>query len=161
MRLVFGALLLAGPAWGVQAAEYPVKPIVLVVAGPPGGGTDAIARILSAELSQSLGQSVVVSNRAGASGAIGSTAVAQLDPDLACTTEDFIQAYYPQDTSIALVQAHVSQHEATVTVEFGNYNEPFFDPFIGQERFELSATEAGQWHITEAPWPVYDCAGTL
>ncbi len=87
------------------------------------------------------------------------TAVAQLDPSLECSPEHFIQAYYPQDTAIGLVQAHISQHEATVTVEFGNYGEPFLDPFIGQERFELVLTDQ-QWRIAGAPWPVYECAGT-
>lgn len=87
------------------------------------------------------------------------TAITMVDPNLNCTTEDYTQSYYPQDTAIALVQAHISQHEATVTVEFGSYNEPFFEPFIGQEQFELTPTDAGQWHITGNPWPVYQCAG--
>ena len=88
-------------------------------------------------------------------------AITHLDPALECTTDHFVQAYYPQDTSIALVQAHITQNQATVTVELGSYSEPFFDPFIGQERFELVTTADDTWQITGAPWPVYDCVGTL
>lgn len=58
------------------AADYPAKPVLLVVAGPPAGGTDSIARILSHEVSQTLGQSMVVENKAGASGIIGTKHVA-------------------------------------------------------------------------------------
>lgn len=59
-----------------QASDYPSRPVTLVVAGPPAGGTDAIARIISSDLSQALGKSVVVENRAGAGGIIGTKAVA-------------------------------------------------------------------------------------
>lgn len=61
--------------------EYPNKPIRMIVAYPPGGGTDALARLVGAELSKELGQSVVVINRGGASGAIGTQAAARADPD--------------------------------------------------------------------------------
>lgn len=62
------ALMFGTSAHTADAADYPVMPIRLVVAGPPAGGTDSIARIISAELSQSLGQSIIVENRAGAGG---------------------------------------------------------------------------------------------
>ncbi len=52
-------------------AAFPNRPITLIVAGPPAGGTDGIARILAAELTTLLGQSVIVENRAGAGGIIG------------------------------------------------------------------------------------------
>jgi tripartite-type tricarboxylate transporter receptor subunit TctC len=61
--------------------RYPVKPIVLVVAGAASGGTDSLARILAHDLSQSLGQSVIVENRAGAGGLIGAKHVANAAPD--------------------------------------------------------------------------------
>ena len=78
--LAFAWMLLAspGPAF---ASDYPSRPVMLVVAGPPAGGTDAIARIISSDLSQSLGKSVVVENRAGAGGIIGTKAVAGAVPN--------------------------------------------------------------------------------
>lgn len=79
--LVCGALVFAACAHTAEAADYPVRSVVLVVAGPPAGGTDSIARIIAAELSQSLGQSMIVENRAGASGIIGTKAVASAAPD--------------------------------------------------------------------------------
>src|SRR5256885_14470056 len=66
--------LLAGPA---QAQTYPHKPVTIVVAYPAGGDTDALARLLGEKLSARIGQSVLVDNRAGASGTIGSSFVAK------------------------------------------------------------------------------------
>ena len=76
-------LLLAGLAnpLGVNAQEYPNRPIRFVVPFPPGGATDVMARTLAARLHESLGQPVVVENRAGAAGAIGSEAVAKAPAD--------------------------------------------------------------------------------
>jgi len=64
-----------------QAQSWPSKPIKMIVGYPPGGGADVIARILAERLTRSLGQQVVVENRAGASGTIGTTAVVRADPD--------------------------------------------------------------------------------
>lgn len=87
-------------------------------------------------------------------------AITHLDPDLACTPEDFAQAYYPQDTAMSLLQAHIGPDNATVAVEFGSYSEAFSDPFIGREQFELIPHETDGWLITGSPWPLYSCAGT-
>jgi len=65
----------------VRAQSFPSKAITLVVPYPAGGPTDAIARFVAQDLSASIGQSVVVDNRAGASGAVGTRAVARADPD--------------------------------------------------------------------------------
>ncbi len=65
-----------------QAQEWaPSRPIKMVVPYPPGGPTDAIARLVGRELATSLGQAVVVENLAGASGAVGTRAVARAEPD--------------------------------------------------------------------------------
>jgi len=63
------------------AQTYPVKPIRVVVPFPAGGGIDTVARILTPKLSESLGQPAVVDNRVGASGTIGTEAVAKASPD--------------------------------------------------------------------------------
>ena len=64
-----------------MAQSYPSKPIRLIAPFAPGGALDLIARGLGAKLSDSIGQPVVVENKAGASGAIGSEAVAKSPPD--------------------------------------------------------------------------------
>jgi tripartite-type tricarboxylate transporter receptor subunit TctC len=74
--------LLAGTAIGGDAlAAYPEKPIKVVVPYPPGGGTDVIARIVQDRLRQELGQPLVIENRGGAAGSIGTELVAKADPD--------------------------------------------------------------------------------
>src|SRR5258708_21368811 len=64
-----------------HAQVYPAKPIRMIVAYPPGGGTDIVGRMLAQKLGESLGQSVVVENRGGASGNIGTELPARAAPD--------------------------------------------------------------------------------
>jgi tripartite-type tricarboxylate transporter receptor subunit TctC len=75
--LVLG-LLAAIPAW---AQDWPVKPVRFIVPYPPGGGTDVIARILQNRLSEALGQTIVIENRSGAGGAVGTEVAAKSAPD--------------------------------------------------------------------------------
>jgi tripartite-type tricarboxylate transporter receptor subunit TctC len=63
------------------AQGYPDKPVRLVVPWPPGGSVDIIARLIGVKLGQTLGQSIVIDNRSGASGNIGMDAVAKSRPD--------------------------------------------------------------------------------
>ncbi len=79
--LIALAALCALPAAAMAADKYPSKPIRLVVAFAAGGANDTIARILGKELQQSMGQPVVVENRGGAGGLIGSDIVAKASPD--------------------------------------------------------------------------------
>lgn len=81
--LLLGACSACLTCWpSVAAAQsYPTRPVKLIVGFPAGGSTDVAARVLADRLSQSLGQAVVVENRAGASGNIASETVARAAPD--------------------------------------------------------------------------------
>jgi tripartite-type tricarboxylate transporter receptor subunit TctC len=86
MKFMFGAavvvaLLACGTAVPVQAQDFPNHSITLVVPFAPGGSTSIVARIVADKLSENLGQSVIVDNRAGAGGTIGTRAVAKSPPD--------------------------------------------------------------------------------
>jgi tripartite-type tricarboxylate transporter receptor subunit TctC len=76
---LFAVIVLLSPA--LVSAAYPDKPIRLIVAYPPGGGTDIIARLMAPELSKKLGQSITIENRGGASGNIGTEAVVNAPPN--------------------------------------------------------------------------------
>ena len=80
MRTVLSALVLALPLL-VQAQTYPSRPVRLVVPFPPGGSVDVVARALTPKLSERMGQQVVIENRSGASGIIGTEVVAHAKPD--------------------------------------------------------------------------------
>lgn len=74
------AAMLAAPAVRAQG-NWPSGPIRIVVPFPPGGSTDAMARLLQPRLQADLGQPIIVENRAGASGSLGAAAVARSAPD--------------------------------------------------------------------------------
>ena len=83
MRKLFAAailVVLAGVT-GAQAQTYPSRPITLVVPFPPGGSTDAAARIMAERMRATLGQSVVIENIGGAGGSIAVGRVARAAPD--------------------------------------------------------------------------------
>ena len=80
LLLAASALVLAVPA-ALAQADYPNKPIRVIVTFPPGGSTDAVVRMLAPRLSEKLGQQVVVENRPGAGGNIGLSLVAKAPPD--------------------------------------------------------------------------------
>jgi tripartite-type tricarboxylate transporter receptor subunit TctC len=64
-----------------QAQTWPTQPIRIIVPFPPGGSVDAVTRLLAPHLQQSLGQQIIVDNRAGASGSIGTAILAKSQPD--------------------------------------------------------------------------------
>ena len=66
---------------GAAAATWPTKPVTLIVPYPPGGGTDVIARIVQEPLTKQLGQPVLIENRGGAGGSIGTAVAAKAAPD--------------------------------------------------------------------------------
>ena len=75
------ALLLCGAAQLAHAQSYPTKPLRLISPYPPGGGTDATARIIAQALGDQLGQQVIVDSRGGASGRIGTELASKAPPD--------------------------------------------------------------------------------
>jgi hypothetical protein len=77
----FAAAAAAAPLRTAAAQAYPSRPISLLVPWAPGGSTDILARIVAAHLHQSMGQPVIIENRTGAAGNIGTGAVARAAPD--------------------------------------------------------------------------------
>jgi tripartite-type tricarboxylate transporter receptor subunit TctC len=76
--LLLAALFLSAAAWG---QDYPARPVRLIVPYGPGGASDFAARVVQPRMSEALGQQVVVDNRAGASGNIGTEVAAKSPPD--------------------------------------------------------------------------------
>lgn len=84
MKLLHWALcacLSAAPLHALRAQSYPLKPVRWVVPFPAGGATDILARAVSPKLSERLGQAIIVDNKPGAGGALGSDMVAKSAPD--------------------------------------------------------------------------------
>lgn len=77
--LLFACAAMAGPL--VLAQSYPDRPVRIIIPFPPGGATDTLARVVSLKMGKTLGQPIVVENRAGATGAIGSDVIAKASPD--------------------------------------------------------------------------------
>jgi tripartite-type tricarboxylate transporter receptor subunit TctC len=80
-RTLLLALALPAIAEVAKAADYPAKPIKLVVPYAPGGGADGVARIVSKRASETLGQPIVIENKGGAGAILGTDMVAKADPD--------------------------------------------------------------------------------
>jgi len=81
MRLLIAAAALVLAATAAQAQTWPQKPVHIIVAFTPGSATDVMARAVSNELSERLGQSVIIENRPGAGGTIAAAQVAKAAPD--------------------------------------------------------------------------------
>jgi len=77
----FGAALLCAKAQPAAAQDYPARPITLIVPYPAGGGVDVMGRMVGQKLSAALGQQVVIENRGGAGGMIGTRDAARATPD--------------------------------------------------------------------------------
>ena len=97
LAVVFSALCLMNLA----AAEYPDRPIRLIVSYPPGGGTDVTARQIVPMLSERLGKQVVIDNRSGAGSTLGTNIVAKATPDgytllMSDTTFGIVPGLYPK-----------------------------------------------------------------
>jgi tripartite-type tricarboxylate transporter receptor subunit TctC len=80
-RIAFAALCVALAGAAHAQAPWPNKPVKLISVFPPGGSVDQVARVLAAQLTTQIGQQVIVDNRGGASGSIGTQVVATSPPD--------------------------------------------------------------------------------
>src|SRR5688572_1247913 len=80
MRLIIGVLALCMMASGL-AQTYPAKPLRMIVGQPPGGAADLLNRLVGQQLSERLGQPVVVETRPGAGGQVGAEVVVKSPPD--------------------------------------------------------------------------------
>jgi tripartite-type tricarboxylate transporter receptor subunit TctC len=80
-RLIATAALVLALAAGAAAADYPDRPIRLIIPFPPGGSNDVVGRLIAKVLSEKIGQQVFVDNRGGAGGLIGTEALAKATPD--------------------------------------------------------------------------------
>jgi tripartite-type tricarboxylate transporter receptor subunit TctC len=78
LALVLAAQCVAGTA---VAADYPTKPIKIVVPYAPGGGADSVARIVAKKVSENIGQAIVIENKGGAGAILGTDQVAKAEPD--------------------------------------------------------------------------------
>ena len=85
MTLAAITACVSAPSAMAQAA-YPTKPITLVVTYPPGGGADAMARLIGPKMGEALGQTVVIENKPGAGGQIGAAAVAKAEREAVIST---------------------------------------------------------------------------
>ncbi len=81
LAAALAAMLLVPAAAQAQASTYPDRPIRFLVPYPPGGGTDVIARIVQERFQVALGQSIVIENKGGAGGSVGTDVVAKAAPD--------------------------------------------------------------------------------
>ena len=124
IALVSFALLAAPFAIEPAAAQYPARPIRLIVPAAPGGGTDIAARSFVPALQDNLGQPVVIENRGGAGGVIGTELAAKAAPDgytlllvyVSHATNPTLAAKLPYDTLRDFAPITLVAHEPTVLV---------------------------------------------
>jgi tripartite-type tricarboxylate transporter receptor subunit TctC len=115
---------LHAPLISPAQAQYPTRPIRLVVPAAPGGGTDIVTRSVVPALSENLGQTVVIENRGGAGGVIGSDLVAKAAPDgytllmvyVSHATNPTLNKALPYDTLRDFTPITLMAHEPTLLV---------------------------------------------
>src|SRR3954463_756086 len=105
VRMKLAAAMVLALSFTAFAADFPAKPVRIITPFPPGGSVDLVARLLGADLSKAWGQQVVVDNRAGASGNIGTELAKNAPPDgyallvntLPFVTNQFVYSTMPFD----------------------------------------------------------------
>lgn len=81
LAFFFALAVSLSPAWAQPAAKFPTKPVRIIVAFPPGSSTDIVARVVGERLTEIWGQNVIIENRPGASGNIGTQVALRANPD--------------------------------------------------------------------------------
>jgi tripartite-type tricarboxylate transporter receptor subunit TctC len=177
--LICGALALWLAPDNAASQPYPTRPVTLVIPFPPGGGNDALGRMVADKMSKSIGQQIVVDNRGGAGGTIATRAVARSAPDgytllLAYTgTLAINPSLYPNPgydprrdfapigliaglSSVLVVHPSLPIHSAAELIAFakaqpGRINYAFVPGTVGHITTELFADIAGI-KITRIPY---------
>src|SRR5262249_10808234 len=117
------AVVTVTPSLVAAAPDYPNRSVTLIVNFPPGGSTDAMARIIREPLSQAVGQSIIIDNRGGAGGTTGAAAVANAKPDgytlllsvnSALTTNRYLQKKFPFEPKTAFAPITLTSDVALV-----------------------------------------------
>ena len=124
MKRALAFAVLAVAAAYASAADYPTKPIRIIAPFPPGGSVDLVARAVGTDLSKPLGQQVVVDNRTGASGMIGTELAAKSPPDgytllvntLPFVTNQFAYSKVPYDSVADFAPISILTSVASVLV---------------------------------------------
>ena len=123
-RFIALLALVSGVFAAPALAQYPTRPIRLVVPAAPGGGTDIVTRSVVPALSENLGQPVLIENRGGAGGVIGSEVVAKAAPDgytllmvyVSHATNPTLNKTLPYDTLRDFAPITLMSHEPTLLV---------------------------------------------
>ena len=153
MNRIWIAIVAVLLAFSAAAQTYPSKPIRLVAPFPPGGSIDVVGRLLAAKLSESLGQQIVVDNRSGASGILGTEAVMNAPADgytilintIPFVTNQFLMPRVPYDPLRDFVQVSlVASSPAFVTVH------PSVPVHSIRELIALAKSKPGQLNYSSA-----------
>jgi tripartite-type tricarboxylate transporter receptor subunit TctC len=165
--LAFAAAAVAAGTFGISAAqaEYPERPIELIVPWGAGGGTDAVGRIFASLLEKELGQPVNVVNRTGGSGVVGHSAIANAQPDgytLGVMTVEIVMMHHQGLTELTYedytVLALVNADPGGVMVSADSDYESVEDLLAAIKEqpagtFKASGTgQGGIWHLGLAGW---------
>ena len=150
---ILAAVLAAAAVLPASGQDYPSKPIRLVSPFPPGGSVDVVGRLLAIKLSESLGESMIVDNRSGASGVIGTEIVMNAPPDgytllintIPFVTNQLMMARSPYDPLRDFVSVSlVGSSPSVVTVH------PSVPARSIQELIALAKAKPGELHYSGA-----------
>lgn len=153
----------AQPSDAAVAARFPDKPIRLIVPFAPGGGTDFVSRLVGQKLTESLGQTVVIDNRAGASGSIGADMVAKAAPDgytIGAITAEHVIVANVRKTPFDLVKDFAPITQST-TQFYILVVHPAVAAASVKELIAAINAASGRFNFGTSPWSVGHLAGEL